>query len=207
MPTLELLHTRTFDAEMNRLRCECFPGQFPTGDAADQFDGWSTHVLARVDGRLAASLRLTPGPHAWFEFLSEGRADIPTGPDVADLSRAMVAPAFRGQGHGLFELVMVEGLLLAHDRGFRHVVGGMVPGRRFRPFLEQLGYAFPGPAVLVRGLGGVLLSLLFPRVKIAYQRTRWAAGKAALFHRLREVGYEWIDHGCPIDVALPTGSG
>lgn len=58
MPVLELLHTRTFDADMDRLRQLCFPGNYQTGLSKDDFDDGSIHIVARADGILISDRAL-----------------------------------------------------------------------------------------------------------------------------------------------------
>jgi predicted GNAT family N-acyltransferase len=203
MPLLELLHTKTFDAEMNRLRCECFAGTYPSGDAKDDFDDRSIHVVTRVDGRLAGYGRLTPGPDSWFEFLSNGRAVIPTGADVVDFGRVMVAPAHRG--HDQFELVLVEGLLWACDRGFNVVVGSSRPERRFRPFIHELGFADAGaPVQFEIGEGWTELGQLVT-VCTDQNRQGWAARKRRVLGRFRGQGFDIVDRGCSVAPAAGEG--
>jgi predicted GNAT family N-acyltransferase len=143
MPFLHLLHTRTFDGAMDWLRMECFPGNYPTGSAKDEFDDRSIHIVARADDKLAGYGRLIPGPDAYFEATFRKHAVIPTGSDVVDFGRVMVAPAHRG--HDLFELILVEGLILATDLSFRCVVGALRPERGFRPLIHDLGFVDSGP--------------------------------------------------------------
>lgn len=196
MPKLELLHARTFDAEMNRLRCECFAGQYPSGDAKDRFDDRSVHVITCVDGRLAGYGRLTPGPDSWFEFLSGGVAGLPVGPDVVDFGRVAVAPTFRGHDH--FELILLEGLLWACDEGFRVVVGSSRPNRKFRSFLHELGFSDCGP-VLSFTVGDGWVEPDQPVVAVtAANRPRWSARKLQVLARLQKNGNEVIRHGCRV---------
>jgi len=136
--TLRLDRRRGFDRDMNALRCRCYPRGYPTGEAGDAYDDRSWHVAAYADLALAGYLRLTPGQGGWFEHQLGGRAAIPTGPEVVDLNRAGVAPEYRGRG--LFEVLLLEGLLAACDLGFRTALGGSRPERGFRPLLHDLGF-------------------------------------------------------------------
>lgn len=197
MPVLELFHSDTFTAEMNRLRCECFATQYQSGEARDEFDGRSTHVCVRVGGALAGYGRLTPGPDSWFEYRSRGPVAFPTGSDVVDFGRVMVAPGHRG--HDLFELVLLDGLLWACDRGFPVVVGSSGTGRGFRPFIHGLGFADAGPAVEL-AVGRHHAELEQPvTAATAGRRPEWSARKGAVIGRLRDKGCEVVDRGCPVD--------
>jgi hypothetical protein len=90
-----------------------------------------------MEGILAAYARLTAGPNAVFETWTGGKAKIPTGRDAIDLGRCAVGSDFRGLG--LLRLLCVEGLLAAEQRGFRYVVGAVIPGEPFEVMLQQLG--------------------------------------------------------------------
>src|SRR5689334_9929940 len=182
MPLLELLHTRTFDAEMDRLRQQCFPGRYPTGSSKDEFDDGSVHIVARADGQVSSAGRMIPRPTAFYRETFEGRVVVPDEPDVIYFGRVMVAPEHRG--HDLFELVMVEGLIYACDAGFRLVFGGMRPDRTFRPFVEELGfknYGEPQPAKLpeAKRLDQPLMT------ETRGNRERWLVRKRVVLVRLR----------------------
>jgi hypothetical protein len=202
MPILELLHTRTFDADMDRLRQQCFPGHYPTGSSKDEFDDGSVQIVARAEGKLAGAGRLIPRPTAFYQQTFEGQVAVPDEQDVVYFGRLMVAPEHRG--HDLFELLMVEGLLYACDAGFRFVFGGMRPDRKFRPFVEELGfknYGDPQTATLPEGKR--VDQPLVTETRDNHQR--WLTRKQAVMLRLREKGYQIIDHGCPVESAASEG--
>jgi predicted GNAT family N-acyltransferase len=195
MPVLELSHTRTFDAEMDQLRQRCFPGCYPTGSSKDEFDESSVHIVARADGQVAGAGRLIPRPTAFYRETFEGRVVVPDEPDVVYFGRVMVAPEHRG--HDLFELVMVEGLLHACDAGFRLVFGGMRPDRKFRPFVEVLGFKDYGdPQMGIFPEGERMDQPLITETR--GNRDRWLARKQAVLPRLRAKGYDVVDHGCAV---------
>jgi predicted GNAT family N-acyltransferase len=198
MPLLELLHTRTFDADMERLRQQCFPGRYPTGSSKDVFDDGSVHIIARADGQVAGAGRLIPRPTAFYRDTFEGRVVAPDETDVVYFGRVMVAPEHRG--HDLFELVMVEGLLYACDAGFRLVFGGMRPDRRFRPFVEALGFKDYGEPQYGKFPDSNRMDQ--PLVtETRGNREAWYARKLATLDRLRAKGYDIIDHGCTAEPA------
>ncbi len=198
MPALQLLSTRTFDDEMNRLRCECF-GQYPSGDSKDEFDDRSLHVTLRVDGKLACYGRMTPGPDSFFKARSAGVAPVPTGPDVVDFGRVGVPAAFRGTDHSYFELVLVEGLLLAADMGFRVVVGAFDAHRKFRPFIYGLGFEDSGPVVQYH-VNGELQNVQFVVAGTSRQnRSMWSGRKNAALGRFRAAGYEITGQTGPVE--------
>lgn len=198
MPLLELLHTKTFDLDVDRLRRQCFPGNYPTGSSKDRFDDGSVHIVARADGSVAGAGRLIPRPTAFYRETFDGRVIVPDEPDVVYFGRVMVTPEHRG--HDLFELLLLEGLLYACDAGFRLVFGGMRPDRKFRTFVEALGfrdYGEPQFAMVPEG-NRVDQPLL---TETHGNRERWLAEKVATLDRLRAKGYEIIDHGCSADHA------
>jgi predicted GNAT family N-acyltransferase len=177
---------------------ECFPASYPTGSAKDDFDDRSTHVIVRVDEHLAAYGRLTPGPGAYFENVTRKLAIIPTGPNVVDFGRVMVAPARRG--HDLFELILIEGMILAADMGFPAVVGSLRPDRRFRPFIHDLGFADSGPALPFYFPNGVVDTHQPVVAHTNGKRDSWITRKVASFQRLRDKGYDILDNGCAVMV-------
>jgi GNAT superfamily N-acetyltransferase len=202
MPLLELLHTRTFDADMDRLRQQCFPGHYSTGSSKDEFDDGSVHMVARADGQVAGAGRLIPRPMAYFQGKSGGQVVVPDEPDMIYFGRLMVAPEHRG--HDLFELLMVDGLLYAYDAGFRLVFGGMRPDRRFRPFVEELGFRDYGLPYLANFPPGKEMDQSLV-TETRGNRPLWAARKRAALVRLRSKGFDIIDRGCSVAPAIAEG--
>lgn len=200
MPVLELLHTRTFDADMDRLRQFCFPGNYPNGSSKDEFDDESIHIVARADGKLAGAGRLIPRPTAYFRNRFDGQVQIPDEPDVIYFGRLMVAPEHRG--HDLFELLMADGLLYACDAGFRLVFGGMEPQRKFRTYIEELGFADFGSLQAFTTEKTVVVQPVVAETR--NRRVEWSNRKCGAVSRLSDKGYQIIDHGCPIE---PAGGG
>jgi hypothetical protein len=130
--------------EMDRLRSVCFPSR-SLASSRDVFDSKSYYPVIEVRGELAAFGRLTPGPQSVFETWTHGKAQIPTGPDVIDLGRCMVAPKFRQLD--LITLLCVEGFLIGAEKNFRAVVGAVKPGRKLANRLYAIGFKDSGPAV------------------------------------------------------------
>ena len=89
---------------------------------------------------------------------------------------------------------MVEGLLYACDAGFRLVFGGMHPNRKFRPFIEELGFRDYGEPQLGDFPEGNLHQPLVAETKD--NREKWQARKRAVLLRLEEKGYIINDQGC-----------
>jgi predicted GNAT family N-acyltransferase len=142
---------------MDRLRALCFPGSDPARSSRDEFDSRSIYVVNEIHGELAAYGRLTPGPRAVFETWSRGIAEIPTGPNIADLGRCMIAPAYRGLD--LITLICLDGLLLAAEMGFERVVGAVVPGRKLSAMLHEIGFRNSGRIVQSYEENGAIFTL------------------------------------------------
>ena len=87
-----ILDAHEFTGEIDQLRVESFAGQYPSGTSRDISDERSVYILIRIDGVMAASGRLTPGPDTWLESIYQGKAVMPNGPDVIDFNRAHVHP-------------------------------------------------------------------------------------------------------------------
>jgi hypothetical protein len=201
MAILELTHTPIFDADMDRLRQQCFPGAYPTGSSRDEFDEGSMHIVTRCDGHLAGAGRLIHRPTAFYRSVFDDCLLIPDEPDVAYFGRIMVAPEHRG--HDLFEVLMVDGLLYACDAGFRLVFGGMHPARKFWPFVEELGFRKYGEPKLGNFPEG---NLHQPLVAETHgRRELWSCRKRAALDRLRANGCAIIDRGCPVEPANGGG--
>ena len=145
MPLLVTAVSEILTEEVDRLRLLCFPEPDGNESSRDEFDSRSLHVVAMVEGELAAYGRLTPGPKSVFETWTRGKASIPTGPKVVDLGRCLVAPQYRGLE--LMMLVCLEALLLSARIGYDVVVGSVVPGRRTAEMLKLIGFENSGPAV------------------------------------------------------------
>jgi hypothetical protein len=145
MPLLVTAVSEGLTEEMDRLRCLCFPEPDGSASSRDEFDSRSLHVVTMVEGDLAAYGRLTPGPKSVFETWTHGKAIIPTGPNIVDLGRCLVAPQYRGLD--LMMLVCLEALLLSARIGYDVVVGSVVPGRRTTEMLKLIGFENSGSAV------------------------------------------------------------
>ena len=188
MQTVSVMVSRTphFSDEMDLLRSVCFPGSDPSRSSRDEFDSRSIYIVNEIEGSLAAYGRLTPGPHAVFETWSRGAARIPTGPNVADLGRCMVAPEHRGLD--LITLVCLDGLLLAREMGFECVVGAVVPGRKLAAMLYEIGFRDSGPIVKSYEENGAIFTLQ-PLVATCAKGGLWEELRQALVEKLAGKGY------------------
>ena len=96
VPTFELLHTKVFDAAMDRLRITCFPEELWAESARDEYNAHSTHIACRIDRELAGYVRLTPGKHGYFRTKFGSAIILPNAAESLDFGRAVVAPASPG---------------------------------------------------------------------------------------------------------------
>ncbi len=186
MNDLTFSATRVFDPDMDRLRQVCFPGPSPVESSRDQFDARSIFPVVHIDGQIAAYGRLTAGLNAVFETWTAGAADIPTGPEVADLGRCLVAPAHRGSN--LITLVCLEGLLLAAELGFKQVVGAVIPGRKLSAMLYEIGFRDSGGVVTEQEPNGNTVSIQ-PLVACCSQVAMWDAARSRVLEQLADKGY------------------
>lgn len=196
---MDVRHSRTFDADTDRMRQVCFPGAYPEGSSRDPYDARSTHILITVDDTLAGAARLIPQPTDYFRDTYEGRIEIPDSPDAAYLGRVMVSPDYRG--HDVFELLLVEALLLAADMGYATVFGGARPSRKFLPLLDELGFepygtpqwgVYPDNAESGAPVQSIVLST-------QGRRPAWAYRKEQVLARLDRAGYPVGRYGSPTD--------
>ncbi len=194
---MDIRHSRTFDADSDRMRQLCFPGPYPGGSSRDPYDARSTHISVTVDDILAGSARLIPQPTDYYRDTYQGRIDIPDSPEVTYLGRVMVSPDYRG--HDIFELLLAEALLLAADMGYATVFGGARPSRRFLPLLEELGfepYGTPQWGVYPDNAesGAPIQSIV---VSTHGRRPAWAHRKEQVLSRLDLAGYPIRSYGSP----------
>lgn len=185
-----------YTEEMELLRRVGNPPQMPRTDAADVFESRSIHVCYRVDGTLAAMIRMTAGPNSVFEAWTQGLAAIPTGPSIVDLNRAVVAPPFRRLG--LFRLATVDSLIRSAAKGFVSAVGVTRPGREIIPAMLEIGFEPAGPEVMVTDpVNGrfpiqpyVVWNLSQHEARLGLQFEQLRARLADSGHR---VGWSWAD--------------
>jgi len=192
---IDIRHSRTFDAESDRMRQICFPGEYSAGSSLDPYDARSTHVLVTVDDTLAGAARLIPQPTDYYRDTYQGRIEIPDSPDFTYLGRVMVSPDYRGQD--IFELLLVEALLLAVDTRYDTVFGGARKSRKFLPLLDELGFkpygtpqwgVYPDTAESGAPIQSIVLST-------RGRRPAWAHRKEQVLSRLGVAGYAIGNYG------------
>lgn len=196
MPLLGMAVSEVFTEQMDRLRCLCFPEPDGLASSHDEFDSRSLHVVAMVENDLAAYGRLTPGPRSVFETWTRGKASIPTGPNVVDLGRCLVAPQYRGLD--LMMLVCLEALLLSSKIGYDVVVGSVVPGRRAAEMLNLVGFENSGPAVQSFKEKPTGPYLIQPLVAHCSQIDYWSKLRQELILKLATRNYRVQSEICPL---------
>jgi GNAT superfamily N-acetyltransferase len=188
MHRLRLDHRRAVTDRMEQLRRRCFLGDGASTSSLDDLDGRSSHVVVWLGEDPVAQIRITLDAPFAVAIWSGGAARVPSGPHVAELTRANVAPEFRGIG--LSRLVFREALLRVAAAGKRVVVGAEEPELLASPMYRRLGYEPAGPEVVFREPIGVTLPVQ-PLViaDVAARAGGWAAEQAAEFGRLRAAGF------------------
>ena len=194
---LDVRHSRTFDADTDRMRQLCFPGDYPEGSSRDPYDARSTHVLVTVDDTLAGAARLIPQPTDYYRDTYQGRIEIPDAPEVTYLGRVMVSPDHRG--HDVFELLLAEALLLAVDMGYITVFGGARSSRKFLPLLDDLGFAPYGTPQWGVYPDSAESSAPVQSIVVAThdRRPAWAERKEHVLSRLVGAGFMIGSYGSP----------
>ncbi len=202
MSVLKLFHTRQFTDEIDRLRAVSFSNRYPTGVARDSFDDKSYYVLARIGGELAAGARLTPEPGGFYTSISSDSVAIVREPGSVDLNCVHVAPRYRGHGHGLVELIMLDGLLACAALGF-HWIYGARPPTKPKAFFNALGFVEVGPAVQFHYESGHTEPEQLISVEVSPTlRARWMQRRASVIGRLQERGFQIEDNGCNAPVSF-----
>ncbi len=126
-----------------QLRSACFHG--PVGTGTDSFDERSVHITFSRAGSTIAYARLTRGAPGLFNAWSKGKADLPAGPDIADLGRCCVHPDFRGQR--LFSAVCLAACAWARASGCSRVNGSYISGATAGRALHEVGFRDHGSCV------------------------------------------------------------
>lgn len=160
--------------------------------------------MAMVESDLAAYARLTPGPMAVFETWTRGKASIPTGPNIIDLGRCLVAPQFRGLD--LMMLVCLEALLISSRIGYDVVVGSVIPGRRTAEMLKFIGFENSGSPVQSFKEKPTGPYLIQPLVAHCNQTDHWATVRQELLRKLGMLSY-WVQSDISMKSSRVYGDG
>jgi hypothetical protein len=170
--------------EIEELRRVGFPQNY-SGEVStrDRFDERSTNIHVTVDGAVAACGRLTRGPDAVFGTWSRSAGTFPRDQSTGDVNRCIVAPPYRGLG--LFELVVIEALLVAHELGCQWAVGATARRRPFPVWLARLGFQ-PGDSPLhLHEPGAVVFVAEMLVVAVSGRAESWRARREHLLETLR----------------------
>jgi predicted GNAT family N-acyltransferase len=203
MPTLAIAVEDSLTDDVEALRRRCFPGATPATSVADEFDERSLQVTARVDGRVAASVRLTPGPRGPFTMWSGGRAQLADGDDVITIGRMIVDEQWRG--YGLARLLCATGMIHATHLRFATVVAAIKENGAILNLMLRLGFVASGPRVVTHESIGTTIEVqpLVVASPLAHH-DRWQAMVAAEVDALarRGVAIVGLDgSGCACAVA------
>ena len=160
----------------------------PAGSARDEFDDQSRHVIVNDGDHPVGMVRITLGDPSVLGTWSRGRAPLPHGPDVAELTRAVVAAPFRRLG--IYRLAMLEAVLSLRTLGARLATAAIEPTFPGRRFLLELGFLPVGSPILFDD---------FPRRRTLAQpigltldarlERRWEAMRDTQYHLLQASGY------------------
>lgn len=119
-------------------------GQGATSE--EEFDKASTFVFAVSDQGAVGMIRLTTGCRGPLQKWALDASKVPTGDDVVQLTRAVVAPEFRRRG--VFREMIGTALDHCAAAENRLAVTAVECGSTHRCFLEHLGFvAIPGLAL------------------------------------------------------------
>jgi hypothetical protein len=97
------------------------------------------------DGSLVGGDEFDDRAPGVFSTWSKGAAEVPSGPDIADLGRCCVHPDYRRLE--LLRSVGLEGLIHSFSLNMAHVNGAHVPGRFLAASSQDMGFRSVGPCV------------------------------------------------------------
>jgi hypothetical protein len=179
--------SRRFTAAMEGLRrAEWLGGR--AGEAGDEFDAHSYHLSVAIDGTLVGLIRTTPASPSVLQAWSEGRAPLPHGPSVAEITRGVVAAPARGLG--VYSLGMLETVLRLRALGVICATAAVEPDFVGRRFLGGLGFRAVGAPMPFddRPRRGTVVQCLVLPVE-AGSEASWRDQRRTVLRRLGERGY------------------
>ena len=118
----------------------------PADSARDEFDDQSVHVIVSDGDQPVGMVRVTLGGRSVLGTWSRDRVPLPHGPDVAELTRAVVAEPVRRLG--IYRLAMLETVLSLRALGARLATAAIEPDFPGRRFLLELGFLAVGAPVV-----------------------------------------------------------
>ena len=191
---LRLINASVLSSAMEHLRRRCFLGEGSERSSCDEFDLRSRHIVVVLGDAPVAQIRATLDAPFAVKQWSNGAAEVPDGSHVAELTRANVAPEYRGLG--LSGIVFREALrwLASNDKTI--VVGAEEPALLARTMYRRLGYEPCGPEVSFNEPIGLELLVQPLLIRNVPERVAaWRTEQEAHLQRLRERGYELVTEG------------
>ena len=161
----------------------------PSGCARDEFDECSQHVVVSLDERPVGAIRITPAEPSVLAKWSHGRAPVPSGGDVAELTRGVVVPRLRRIG--IYRFAMLETVLRLRQLGARIATAAVEPEFPGRAFLADLGFVDVGQPILFDDAPrrGTLAQCIALEGSLAAE-ARWARMCARQIERFSRQGFE-----------------
>ena len=149
--------------------------------ARDEFDDESVHVVVSEQDRAVGMIRVTLSDRSVLDTWSNGRAPLPQGADVAELTRGVVVEPMRRLG--IYRLAMLETVLCLRGLGARAATAAIEPDFPGRRFLRELGFLAVGAPVVFDDL---------PRSRTLAQPIALAidAGSAGRWEDMRRIQLE-----------------
>ena len=185
--TLTVRWGSRFTAAMDGLRrAEWLAGK--PGESTDEFDALSYHLFVAIADVPVGLVRTTVTPPSVLRAWSGGRAPLPCGPGVAELTRGVVAGSVRQLG--IYSLAMLEALLRLRALGVTFAAGAVEPDFVGRHFLAGLGFTKVGVPLRFddRPRRGTIAQCLLLPVDEGSEAT-WLATRGELVRRLGQHGY------------------
>jgi hypothetical protein len=154
METIYIEAVTKFTSEIEKLRRTGFYGSSSETFSSDEFDTRSVHVLATIQDELVGMIRLTPEPPSILQKWSNGKAPIPNGEGVIDLTRGVVSKKWRN--FDIFKLLICEAMIKAKDLGGEIAVASIAPHFPHRAFLTDIGFQNAGEPLIFYHLSAVV---------------------------------------------------
>jgi hypothetical protein len=146
MRSVSIRRESRLSAEMELLRARVLG--YEPGSTRDHFDARSSHVVAYADGEPIGMVRETLSSPSLLACWARKRWPLPTGSDVVELTRGVVAPAWRG--YGIYRLLMLEVLAALAPETVRTATAAIEPDFVGRRFLEGVGFRASGDGQFFR---------------------------------------------------------
>lgn len=191
-PAARVLHLHfsdRFDPRIETLRRTDYDPAAGSLCLRDDFDDRSTHLLASIDGALVGAVRVTQPPGALRSWVGGMSLPLADGPGTAELTRGVVARAWRGLG--IYQLFMSAAVLRA-GASADVAIATVEVGLHTRGFLRGLGFQDRGAPLAFGHAPGC--STLAQCIELDLQAARATAARhhQAARRRLRGHGIEVI---------------